>query len=57
MARIRTGSLIPVDGTVKDGDAMVNEASMTGEAVPVHKKKGVSVYAGTVVSEGSTCER
>ena len=53
VARIRTGSLIPVDGTVKDGDAMVNEASMTGEAVPVHKKKGVSVYAGTVVTEGS----
>lgn len=51
--RIRTGSLIPVDGTVMGGDAMVNEASMTGEGVPVHKKKGVTVYAGTVVEEGS----
>ena len=53
VARIRTGSLIPVDGTVMAGDAMVNEASMTGEAIPVHKKPGVSVYAGTVVTEGS----
>ena len=51
--RIRTGSLIPVDGLVVSGDAMVNEASMTGEPVPVHKKKGITVYAGTVVSEGS----
>lgn len=51
--RIRTGSLIPVDGLVISGDAMVNEASMTGEPVPVHKKKGITVYAGTVVSEGS----
>lgn len=53
IVRIRTGSLIPVDGTVTDGDAMVNEASMTGEGVPVHKKCGVTVYAGTVVTEGS----
>lgn len=52
-ARIRTGSLIPVDGTVSEGDAMVNEASMTGESLPVHKKRGVTVYAGTVVMEGS----
>ena len=43
VARIRTGSLIPVDGTVMAGDAMVNEASMTGEAIPVHKKPGVSL--------------
>lgn len=53
VVRIRTGALIPVDGTVVSGDAMVNEASMTGESLPVHKKKGVSVYAGTVVMEGS----
>ncbi len=52
-ARIRTGSLIHVDGTVSDGDAMVNEASMTGESLPVHKRCGVTVYAGTVVMEGS----
>ncbi len=51
--RIRTGALIPVDGIVTDGDAMVNEASMTGEGLPVHKKQGITVYAGTVVSEGS----
>ncbi len=51
--RIRTGALIPVDGTVTGGDAMVNEASMTGESMPVHKKSGITVYAGTVVSEGT----
>lgn len=50
--RIRTGSLIPVDGVVVFGDAMVNEASITGESLPVHKKTGVSVYAGTVAAEG-----
>ena len=50
--RVRTGALIPVDGIVNYGDAMVNEASMTGESLPVHKKQGISVYAGTVISEG-----
>ena len=51
--RVRAGSLIPVDGTVTDGDAMVNEASMTGESLPVHKRAGSAVYAGTVLEEGS----
>lgn len=51
--RVRTGALIPADGTVTDGDAMVNEASMTGESLPVHKKAGITVYAGTVVGEGA----
>ena len=39
--RVRSGALIPVDGTVTDGDAMVNEASMTGEPLPVHKRQGL----------------
>ena len=50
---MRSGALIPVDGTVTDGDAMVNEASMTGEPLPVHKRQGSTVYAGTVLEEGS----
>ncbi len=51
--RIRTGSIIPVDGEVAYGQAEVNEASMTGEAVPVSKMKGSSVFAGTVIENGS----
>ena len=51
--RVRSGALIPVDGTVTDGDAMENEASMTGEPLPVHKRQGSTVYAGTVLEEGS----
>ena len=46
---VRTGSMIPLDGKVVSGDAMVNQASMTGESVPVHKSEGAYVYAGTVV--------
>lgn len=49
---VRTGTLIPVDGTICSGDAMVNESSMTGEPLPVHKSIGASVYAGTAVEEG-----
>ena len=49
---IRTGSMIPLDGKVISGDAMVNQASMTGESVPVHKSEGAYVYAGTVVEDG-----
>lgn len=55
--RIRTGSIIPVDGEVVDGQAEVNEASMTGEAVPVSKMKGCSVFAGTVIENGSIVVR
>lgn len=51
--RIQTGSIIPVDGEVTDGQAEVNEASMTGEAVPVSKTLGSSVFAGTVVENGN----
>ncbi|MCZ0861780.1 heavy metal translocating P-type ATPase [Methanocorpusculum vombati] len=49
---VRAGSMIPVDGTISCGDAMVNESSMTGEPLPVHKAFGAGVYAGTVVEEG-----
>lgn len=49
---IRTGSMIPFDGTVTAGDAMVNQASLTGESIPVQKSTDTSVYAGTVVEEG-----
>lgn len=55
--RLRSGSLIPIDGTVLDGDAMVNEASMTGESLPVHKREGGVVYAGTALEEGSLVVR
>ncbi len=49
---VRAGSAIPVDGTVLEGDGMVNQASMTGESLPVHRKGGGSVYAGSVLEEG-----
>lgn len=48
----RMGEVVPFDGEVADGEAMINQASMTGEAVPVRKIKGNYVYAGTVVEEG-----
>ncbi len=49
---VSTGNMIPLDGIVVSGEAMVNQASMTGEAVPVRKNEGVTVFAGTVVEEG-----
>lgn len=49
---VRTGSMIPLDGTVIEGEAMVSQASMTGEPLPVAKRTGSYVYAGTVVEEG-----
>ena len=49
---IRTGNMIPLDGKLCSGEAMVNQASMTGEAVPVRKVAGSHAYAGTVVEEG-----
>lgn len=51
--RVQTGKVIPVDGIVADGEATVNESSMTGEPLPVLKREGVAVYAGTVIEEGS----
>ena len=49
---VRTGSLIPLDGRVISGEAMINQASMTGESLPVPKHAGSYVYAGTVAEEG-----
>ena len=48
----RMGSLIPVDGLVAEGEALVNQSSLTGESLPVLKREGHSVYAGTAVEEG-----
>ncbi len=50
--RIRKGSLIPVDGTVISGDALINESTMTGEPIPVHKTLDSTVFAGTVLEDG-----
>lgn len=49
---IRTGTVIPFDGVVTEGEAMVNQASMTGESAPVRKTAENYVYAGTVIEEG-----
>jgi len=49
---IRMGSLIPLDGKVISGEAMVNQATITGESLPARKVQGSYVYAGTVVEEG-----
>ena len=49
---VRTGSMIPLDGRVVEGEAMVNQSSMTGESMPVPKRPGSYVYAGTVAEEG-----
>ncbi|MCR5774437.1 MAG: heavy metal translocating P-type ATPase [Lachnospiraceae bacterium] len=49
---VRIGNMIPFDGEVCSGEAMVNQASMTGESVAVRKAEGASVFAGTVVEEG-----
>ena len=49
---IRMGGVVPIDGTVIEGEVMVNQASLTGESIPVAKRVGGTVYAGTVVEEG-----
>ncbi len=49
---VRTGGMIPLDGKVVSGEAMVNQSSMTGESMPVVKRVGSYVYAGTVAEEG-----
>ena len=49
---VRTGNMIPLDGRVTGGEAMVNQSSMTGESLPVRKTPGSYAYAGTVVEEG-----
>ena len=49
---IRTGGMIPLDGRGVEGEAMVNQSSLTGESMPVAKRPGSPVYAGTVAEEG-----
>ena len=49
---VRLGSLVPLDGVITEGEVMVNQASLTGESIPVPKRAGMTVYAGTVVEEG-----
>ena len=49
---VRAGNMIPLDGTVLEGEAMVNQAALTGESMPVRKTEGATIYAGTVVEEG-----
>lgn len=52
LVRVHMGNMVPFDGTVADGEAMVNQASLTGESEPVRKYIESTVYAGTVVEEG-----
>ena len=54
---VRTGCMIPLDGKVAEGEAMINQSSMTGESIPVHKSVGSYVYAGTAVEEGECIVR
>ena len=49
---VHMGNMIPLDGIVTQGEALVNQASLTGEGIPVKKEKDAYVYAGTVVEEG-----
>lgn len=53
LVTVHVGSIIPLDGIVVSGEAMVNQASMTGESIPVKKEPEAYVYAGTAVEEGS----
>lgn len=57
MVVVRMGKVIPFDGIVLEGDGMVNQASLTGEAVPVHKQRESYVYAGTALEEGELIVR
>lgn len=50
---VKTGAKVPVDGTVLSGDGSINEASITGESLPVSKEKGSSVFAGTILDNGT----
>ena len=50
---VHTGHVLPLDGILEQGDVMLNQASLTGESVPVAKHPGAAVYAGSVVEEGS----
>ncbi len=53
MIIVHTGHIIPLDGILETGDVMLNQASLTGESIPVAKRPGAAVYAGSVVEEGN----
>ena len=53
LVAVRMGGMIPLDGVIQEGEVMVNQASLTGESIPVAKRPGTAVYAGTVVEEGA----
>ncbi len=52
LVRVYMGTVVPFDGTVASGEAMVNQASLTGESLAVRRAEGASVYAGTIIEEG-----
>jgi len=52
LIKVRSGGMIPVDGVISSGDGMINESTMTGEPLSIHKDEGTTVHAGTVVEEG-----
>ena len=54
---VHTGHVLPMDGVLAEGDVMLNQASLTGESVPVAKRPGSAVYAGSVVEEGNCVVR
>ncbi len=54
---VHTGHVLPLDGILEEGDVMLNQASLTGESVPVAKRPGSAVYAGSVVEEGNCVVR
>ncbi|MGN1388344.1 MAG: heavy metal translocating P-type ATPase [Bulleidia sp.] len=54
---VRTGNMIPLDGIVSEGDAMVNQASITGEPLAVHRTEGGAIFAGSVVEDGELAVR
>lgn len=52
LVSLRMGGMVPLDGVIEEGEVMVNQASLTGESIPVPKRPGMTVFAGTVVEEG-----
>lgn len=54
---VNTGNILPLDGIIDRGDVMINQASLTGESVPVAKHSGAAVYAGSVIEEGNCVVR
>ena len=57
LVRVHMGNVIPFDGNVVAGEAMVNQTSLTGESAPVRKAEGSFAYAGTVLEEGEITVR